>query len=581
MLKRAIVIGCLILVTASMAWSAEDAFQIPEDMQKLFPADPILIVAITSVNDLERQWQAIEAMLDEGDGERTDFVAMISKEMPQLAEKADLDRPLAVAVGLPNWAQGQEPPFAIIIPLSGSLDDLAKLEMEEEGATYFLEGDYLALSPDPSFTPAAVMPDLALGLNPGFITARLDLEEVLAAYRPMAEMGLASMNAPPAPPDTTETGVIRQKQGMDPDEAAAISEVARAFMDSARRMDLALQIEGETLTLHSGISVFPDSPLDPGPQPSFEDALQLTRLLPDGGNIVYTMALDQTRQFEVFKNLYLRTMEKGVAEMPPEQGEAYRVWVESYIESIDLFVQPLAASITMSENGMASNMVMECADAPGDLERLAGLFDGLSAADIGINLKKLPTGKVAGAEVRSWTIQYDEEKLAEMYSEPLNPQMTGAGRMEAQQMIAFLRKVTPNVNMTAHGNHLILSADTNPANLAHMIQESSQRRGAANPEVAAVAAKAGPACQQVVTGDLMSILSWVTEWMEELEDEEYETLKGNPIPFSSALIIDGPSYAGQWTMDMPAVQQLVKAMQDLDAMTDKHDHAPDVTEGDE
>ena len=345
-------------------------------------------------------------------------------------------------------------------------------------------------------------------------------------------------------------------------------DMARFIMDSARRFDLAVSVAGEELTLHTGFAVHPDSPLDAGPQPSFEDALQLTRLLPKGGNIIQTMALDQTRQFEVIKPMYLMSMEEGLAAMPPEQAEAYRAWVASYIDSIDLFSNPLAASISMTEEGVTANMVMESADAGADLERFAALFAGLSDADIGINVKKMPTGKVAGVEVHSWTIGYDADKLAGFTADPMNPQMGGTGRMQAEQMIAFLRKVTPNINMAVRGEYLILSADPDPSQLTHMIQSSAQKRGAAIPEVAAVAARAGPACQQVINGDLMSIISWVTEWMEEIEDEEFEAIQGNPIPFTSAFTIENGEYGVDWTMDMPSVQRFVKAMEQLEAIDD-------------
>jgi len=575
MLKRATVIGCLVLLYASLAWSADRTFQMPADMQKLLPSDPVFIVAVSSVNDLERQWLAIREMLDEGNGEPTDLAPWISEELPQFAKYGDMDRPLAVAMDLPNLMGGEEPPITFIIPISDSFGDQAKLELEEEGLTYFIQGRYLAFSMDPAYAPAAVVPDLALDLSPGFITSRLDLEAVVSAYRPMAEMSLDAMANQPAPPDTSETGAISQEHGMEAQDAAAIGDMARSIMDSLRRLDLALQIEGETLTLHSGFSVFPDSPLDPGPQPSFEEALQLTRLLPTGGNIIQTMALDQTRQFEVFKDFYVVAMEKEIASLPPEQGEAYRAWFTSYLESIDLFVNPMAASIKMSEEGMSANLVMKCVDPAANLDRIAALFAGLTAADIGIGLKKMPTGKVTGVEVHSWTVKFDEEKLAEISNGPKSPQMSGIGRLEADQMIGFLRKVTPNINMAARGEHLILSADKDPANLAHMIQMSGQRRGAANPEIAAVAAKAGPACQQAVTGDLMAILSWVTEWMEEMEGEEIVTIENNPIPFSSSLTIDGPHYGGMWTMDMRAVQRFVKAVEELEKLDDQHRHAPD------
>ena len=577
MLKRAIFAGCLILLTAGSVCSAVEAFQLPEDMLKLMPADPAFIFAVTSVNDLDRQLQAIEQMLDDGtgDGEGTDLIANFKEQIPHFDEYGDLDRPLVITMGLPNLMGGEKPDMVFIVPIRESFTDREGLGNERVDIIF--EGDYLAISSAPGYAPAAETPDLAQNLSPGFVTARVDLELILATYGPMVEMGLAAMSTGPAVPDTSKTGEIYQYQGMDPEHAAAIGDMTRSIMDSSRRLDLTLSVEGEILTLHSEFSVFPDSPLDPGPQPSFEDALQLTRLLPAGGNIIQAMAMDQTRQFEVFKDFYTTTMAREITEMPPEQGAAYRAWFESYLASVDLFANPLAVSLKMSAESMSANMIMECVDAPLNLERIAGLYEGLSAADIGIRLKKMPTGRVAGVEVRSWVVEYDAEKLAEFTYQPVNPQLSGAGRLQAEQMVAFLRKVTPNVNMAARGDYLILSADSDPANLTHMIQMAGQRRGAANPEIAAVAAKTGPGCQQVVVGDLMSILAWVTEWMEEIEEEEFATIEGNPIPFTGAFTIGEVDYGVDWTMDMPAVQQFIKAMMELEAFDDTHeDHADDV-----
>jgi hypothetical protein len=572
MLKRVIFVGCLILLTAGIVWSADDTFPMSGDMLKLMPADPAFIFAVTSVNDLERQWQLIEEMLDDGtgDGDEIDLVAMFREQIPHFDEYADPDRPLAVAIGLPNLMGGEEPKIIFIVPIRDSFTDRDGLGNERVDIVF--EGDYLAISSASSstsgYTPAVETPELAQNLSPGFVSASFDLEMLLGAFGPMVEMGLANMPMGSADPDTVE--------------AAAMRDMALTIISSSLRLDLALSVEGETLTLHSGYAVTPGSPLDPGPQPSFEDALQLTRLLPAGGNIIQTIAMDQTRPFEVFKDYYLASMNKAVAGMPPKQGAAYVAWVENYVASVDLFTNPLAASLKMSHEGMTANMVMECADAQATLERFAGLFDGLSVADIGIRLKKMPTGKVAGAEVRSWIVDYDEEKLAELNPQPANPQLSGADRLQAEQMIAILRKIIPNVNMATRGNYMILSADSNPANLAHMIQMAGQRRGAANPEIAAVAAKSGPACQQVVVGDLMAILSWVTEWMEELKEEEYATMQGNPIPFTSAFTIENAVYGVDWTMDMPAVQRLVKAMMEMEAFDALHDDSDaDVDEVDE
>ena len=52
---------------------------------------------------------------------------------------------------------------------------------------------------------------------------------------------------------------------------------------------------------------------------------------------------------------------------------------------------------------------------------------------------------------------------------------------------------------------------------------------------------------EIVTGDLMAVLTWVTEFMEEVDDEEWDAIKGNPIPFDGAYTIEGERFGLSWT----------------------------------
>ena len=105
------------LLNAGLAWSADQTFPMPPDMLKLMPADPVLIVAVTSIDDLERQWLAIQEMFDDGTGEPTGLAPWINKEMHEIVDHIDMDRPLAVAMGLPNMMSGEDTPITFIIPI--------------------------------------------------------------------------------------------------------------------------------------------------------------------------------------------------------------------------------------------------------------------------------------------------------------------------------------------------------------------------------------------------------------------------------------------------------------------------------
>lgn len=269
MVKRVLITVILVLLAAGMAWGTENRFEMPADMQKLMPADPVFIMAVTSVNDLDRQWRAIEEMMDDGhSAERVDIVGMLSKELPQFAEYADLDRPLAVAMGLPALMGGQKPPITFIVPLSESFNDQVKEEMEAEEMLHFFEGDYVAFSMDPAFTPSGRAPELAAALKAGFVTATLDLDAVLQSYRPLADMGLDSMGNSPAVADTAGGAEDAAPPAVNAEEIRAMQDMARAIMDSARRLDMALQIEDDALTLVTGFSVHQEAPWTRDPSPN-------------------------------------------------------------------------------------------------------------------------------------------------------------------------------------------------------------------------------------------------------------------------------------------------------------------------
>ena len=79
MLKRTLVLVFLVMTVAGFAWSAEDTFPVPADMEKLLPADPAFIAVISSINELDRHWRAIEEMMDDGGEDPTDIIGYLSR----------------------------------------------------------------------------------------------------------------------------------------------------------------------------------------------------------------------------------------------------------------------------------------------------------------------------------------------------------------------------------------------------------------------------------------------------------------------------------------------------------------------
>ena len=572
------IIGFILVLALGQGLAvAAENFRLPDDLLQLLPADPALLVAVSSADELSREWNRMAALMDpEGDPERIDVSDMMADLVPHYEEIADTDRPVAVSMDFTPLMMGQEPYFTVFVPLKASFTGRDSLGLDTVKTVTVVKGDYAAISTAPGYTPAEVPPAFAAGLLDGVMSASIDLESVLATYGPFVEMGLAGIPVASAIPDTTASGDIVAAPGMSAEEVEALKEMIRSLMDSARRFDMSLDVEGDRLRYAINFTVLPDSPLDPGPQPDFDEALALTRLLPEGEDILQVVALDQTRQFEVFRPFYEANMKREIAQLDAEQAEKYAAWFQEYLGMVDLWAHPLASALAVSEDGMMAQVVMKTDDAAGDLERLAAMFEGLSAADIGISLEALPSVKVAGTEVRNWKVAYDESKLKGFSGTPQSPQLTGMGRMQAEQMSAFLRKVVPGVHLAAKDDLLFISADNGTAALAGMIATAG-KRGKPRADAARIAKEAGPGVQQVVSGDLLAILNWVTEMMEDLDQKERDTIAGNPIPFAGALTIADAVYGFEMAMDMEAMGRLFQAARamDLEDETPTPPQAPD------
>ena len=142
---------CLLLLTAGLvtcqtAFAAEK-FELPKDLRSLLPGQAAAFVALTSVNELADQYaEVLNALDEETEASREDVFEMFDHVAANFTEYVNLDRPLGMAVGLPNLMAGSDPPFTIIVPIREGIEDVESLGDNAEFAVTVFEGEYLALS---------------------------------------------------------------------------------------------------------------------------------------------------------------------------------------------------------------------------------------------------------------------------------------------------------------------------------------------------------------------------------------------------------------------------------------------------
>lgn len=544
--------------------STTSAGPLPQDAKSLLPADPAAVLAVTSVNEMVDQIATVSGAFDvEGGGpEREKILEDIRKAFGGYAAVLDLDRPLIAAFGLPDMMGGIQPPVTLILPLrpGSSVPDTLRLKGFDVAATA-RRGNYLALSTYPEFVPADAVSDLAGHLPDGLFAISLNLEQVVLNFRPFIEMGLMGIPTRPAdtPPDSTGA--------FSPEEAQVIGDVVRDLMDAATRLDLAAGMQSNMLTWTVGLGVKPGSVLDPGPQPDFGRALALTSALPADADIVQVLAFDQTRMFDAFRDYYLITMRQSMAALEPEVGERYSVWVQSYLESLDLWAAPMAAALSVRDDHMAVMAITEPADATAALDRLSALLDELNDVGIGFSLTSGDAVKVAGVDFRTWTIDFDLEQFQAILEAEGAMDAPGPANIPVEQMVGMLRKIMPKLYLGVCRGHLLIASDEDTEDLAHMVEVTEAGRLHATVGQVAASAHAGEGCRQLVNGDLMSFVSWMTDMVNELDPQEKMVVEKNPIPFQSDFTINASNFHFWLGIDLEAVAQLSRAMEAMEPGT--------------
>ncbi|MCB1185310.1 hypothetical protein KDM41_17970, partial [bacterium] len=520
-----ILTGLILLLAAATAFA--DGFAVPDDARRLLPGETTAVVAVASLDEVLDEIVTLAHRFDpDSDVQRDSILADMGDDFATLAELVDPRRPLFLAGSLADPMAGTEPPLVFVLPKAAGAD-LAKLPAAAtRHGPALTEGGYFAISSIPGYVPGPAASDLAAHLPAGVVSVSLDLGTVVTDYGAFLEMGLAGIPTRPNGTPPNDTGAMTE------DEAAAMAEALRAIAASVERLDLALGRRDNLFTSHLGLGVKPGSALDAGPQPAFATALDLTGALPADATLWQVVALDQTRIFASFRDYYLVSLGQSLGGLSGPQREAYEAWVADYLDAMDLWARPLAAGLTPDGESMLSHAVMAHDDPAAALDRLAALIDGLGSLDIGYQLTPRDPSELAGVPFRSWDIAFDLARFEAAMPDAGNPAMTGAARMQAEQLVSIMRKVVPRIQLGAGRDHLYFAATTDTDDLAKMVRRIEKGDfGRPRADVSRVAAAAGPACRQVVVGDLHGLMQWVTDIMSEIDADEKATLLAHPIPF--------------------------------------------------
>ena len=226
--------------------SAQDA-----EIARLVPADAVFVLRLESVDGL---LEVVNVFASVGDNEPMDAGKLLGDmDLPGDAGQVDPSRPLLLAVAASP--QTPEPVVTFVLPVRDVQAYQGSLAAQSRWRSA-TAGGYVGVSAGQGYALAAEPTALAAGLRPGVASMRLDLETLIAAYRPIIQMGLEQVEM--------QLDMLAGMAAGPVDIGPMLElylDMVWDFIDSADRLDLGLVQTAGSLELAGALSTLEGSPM--------------------------------------------------------------------------------------------------------------------------------------------------------------------------------------------------------------------------------------------------------------------------------------------------------------------------------
>ncbi len=336
------------------------------------------------------------------------------------------------------------------------------------------------------------------------------------------------------------------------------------IMDAVTRLDMAAAAAGPELSATWHLGVDPDSQLAPGPQPEFAAAARLSALLPQDADILQVTAADQGRTVDLMRDVYLASVRREAAAMPPAMGAAYVAWFNEYLDLIPRLACPQAASVDFGEDGVRLLAVFR----PEDPDALADAFARQLALvnDIGLGIRFTPDdlGDQGDVITHRWHASVDADSLLATMSR--SPGRTpGADPAGIARLAKMLQSLLPEVNIVATNGLTLVGMTRDEQPFTDLVKRAAKGGGKPSLRVSEVRDQAGDNCVGVVVGDLMPAIRWATGLAAGLDDGQAPDLpEGMTLPFNLSATMAPDGYGFRLATDVPAVRGALEAAREIE-----------------
>ncbi len=550
MYRRILFISLLVsALLASVATAEQKSFEMPQDMKSLLPASADAVLAVSSLEELDALWrEVLPHTLDRQDASLSHYLQLLD---PAFVEHVDRSKPFLAVLNLMPPMGGEPYQVTGLMALKDNNFEVASVPGLDK-FNLIREGQYLAVSTDPYFSPSDLQPAWASELNAGLMSVTLDLTSIIDTYRFLLEMGLSQMQLQ-AENSSEELPSL--------ETTLATIKLARSFLNSAEGLDLFLSQDGDLVTKDFIFRTQPGSDFAPGPQPSFTEALQLTRFLPGGESLLTVSALDQSSQMNIFMDYYLATMHSTTALMPPEAARLYETWYTDYLNTMTISFAPSAMTMRFEKNNSSFQSIIKSDDAPNDWRKLLDLANRMNGFGMGLEMAVMEAIPFKGHDVSAWQLVPNEEELNNLATADLDLSLDDP--LVASNMVTMLRFLSGNIYLAQVDNYLLFCGGPTQGLMNELIGRVDENKGQVDPRLKKV--NKNGFVQSATVGDLNAALGVVLELVEEMtQGDEIPWITNHPLPFKQTLAIDHDDYLVHVEMKKSVVQELIKSALDLE-----------------
>lgn len=545
-ISAAIFLILILSLTTGIAGAKDQSFQMPKDMKALLPANADMVLAISSLNELDELWR--ELLPESPDRETATLSHFINEINPEFIEYVDRDKPFLMVVNL--QALMSPTPYQItgLMALKDKNFQVAMVPGLEE-FNLVRKGNYLAVSTDQTWAPATETPTWPHNLKNGIMSGSINLSSIIEANQFLVEMGLGQLENPDLE-STTESTIASAK-------------MLRALMNSIEGLDFTLSQDGQTLSKDLVLRTRPGSDLAPGPQPSFEEALKLTRFLPGGENLLSVSAFDQLKQAQLYRDYYLASLQTTMDLMEPDVAQRYQKWYNDYLNAMPISFAPSAMTLRFEKDNSSFQNIIKSDNSETEWNQLVELGNGMNGFGLGLELVQIVVPSFKGYEIAGWTILNDEKAweniLAQGGSNPLDNPLKGTS------LFSIFRFLPGNVYLARVDDYLVFCGGNDPDLMEDLIGRVESGKGQVDPRLKKINKERGGHVQYASTGDLNTLVAVIIEMTEELSGtEDIPWLSEQPLPFKQTYEIDGSAYQFHLEMEKPAVRALIIGIMDME-----------------